>query len=697
MQKTNNSAEQSETSYLTMMRKAIVYPRKGGESRNGWKRIPAISMMSMDKADWNLYLKGVGIKKSFRPNPITFDDVSHKSMNRYIDWQLIRLKRARDKGDFTTYWKIVKYNLRYSKAFRISAFNRVFPDWWHSLNVKRVYSILRKAETIIRAYDTNLIFMRNYIPKGTTYRPLGVPSPEWRLVMHMVNNYITMWIRKDIENWNHGFMPDRGTNTCIRETVKILTEYKYVYEFDLKKFFESVVVSEVSEYLKNQGVDAQIWRWIDQINRATPIFKGERKLEETSSFKDHLEKQIEEEYIDLDDPVFEQLKYIPYEEMMKEDGYTDVRLWMKDQLGLLDAYNQKKVSKEERDKLYDVSRHLANKKVIWEPSTSNLLNLHNSLMNPSTDLGGLETPCIGLPQGLNTSPILSLVVLKKWVEKLEEKGIKVNMYADDGILYANEPFEPFSPERIPFNEEKSRWVKTPEYTKEMKFLGVIIDIEKQELRGSTRNGATLTLGTKGKDLIELIRELATAYSEEEAYSWKDDPDLILLTKSGMHGYVMSRLYQDSWKDKLFEEKEWLHDTESWLGKRQKCKGHPTRSTEAISFLHLIVSKSMNFNWKPGKRTFSTWRKNHIREVWTREEEERIRYLSEAFIPISEDIRTKREIWYVSMEGEIGKNLPPYDQGRKQRGNGITTAYWSKKFREQNSKYLRDKVQKTAVE
>jgi hypothetical protein len=26
-------------------------------------------------------------------------------------------------------------------------------------------------------------------------------------------------------------------------------------------------------------------------------------------------------------------------------------------------------------------------------------------------LGGLDTPCIGLPQGLNTSPILSLTIL----------------------------------------------------------------------------------------------------------------------------------------------------------------------------------------------------------------------------------------------------------------------------------------------
>jgi len=121
-------------------------------------------------------------------------------------------------------------------------------------------------------------------------------------------------------------MPGLGTNTCIRDTVKILNDYKYVYEFDLKQFFPSVLVSDVTAYLANQGTDNQINGWIDQINRSTPIFSSELLLEETTSFKNHIDKQIEEDYIDMEDPAFEQLKYLPYEEMMKEDGYTDVRL-----------------------------------------------------------------------------------------------------------------------------------------------------------------------------------------------------------------------------------------------------------------------------------------------------------------------------------------------------------------------------------
>jgi hypothetical protein len=47
-------------------------------------------------------------------------------------------------------------------------------------------------------------------------------------------------------------------------------------------------------------------------------------LEETSTFRYHLTK--EEEEPDLSHPAFEQLQFLPWKEMMQEDGYTDVRL-----------------------------------------------------------------------------------------------------------------------------------------------------------------------------------------------------------------------------------------------------------------------------------------------------------------------------------------------------------------------------------
>lgn len=62
----------------------------------------------------------------------------------------------------------------------------------------------------------------------------------------------------------------------------------------------------------------------------------------------------------------------------------------------------------------------------------------------------------GLPQGLNTSPILSILTLEDWVQSYRAKGVKLLMYADDGIIYSDKPFEVYPPEGIEFNDSKSR-------------------------------------------------------------------------------------------------------------------------------------------------------------------------------------------------------------------------------------------------
>jgi hypothetical protein len=78
----------------------------------------------------------------------------------------------------------------------------------------------------------------------------------------------------------------------------------------------------------------------------------------------------------------------------------------------------------------------------------------------------------GLPQGLNTSPILSILTLTTWNKELKAKGIDLLMYADDGILFSNEPFDPFPPRNQEFSIEKSRWVRKVEWLADLKFVGL---------------------------------------------------------------------------------------------------------------------------------------------------------------------------------------------------------------------------------
>jgi len=61
----------------------------------------------------------------------------------------------------------------------------------------------------------------------------------------------------------------------------------------------------------------------------------------------------------------------------------------------------------------------------------------------------------GLPQGAAPSTTLSLLALVPWAEQLKAKNIGLLMYADDGFLFSDEPFEPFEPVGLEFAPNKS--------------------------------------------------------------------------------------------------------------------------------------------------------------------------------------------------------------------------------------------------
>lgn len=62
--------------------------------------------------------------------------------------------------------------------------------------------------------DTRLIYHRVYIPKGDTYRPLGVPNLEWRIYLGMYANILRFFLRDKIPKSQHGYMTGRGVITA---------------------------------------------------------------------------------------------------------------------------------------------------------------------------------------------------------------------------------------------------------------------------------------------------------------------------------------------------------------------------------------------------------------------------------------------------------------------------------------------------
>lgn len=111
---------------------------------------------------------------------------------------------------------------------------------------------------------------------------------------------------------------------------------------------------------------------------------------------------------------------------------------------------------------------------------------------------------VGLPQGVPTSPLLTILVLREFVDQCEES----KFYADDGIYMSNEPIKlkEFPDHGIVLNEKKSGYVVyNGRIIKELKFLGLTYNLETGVIRGSTRKGSTVELSS---EIVWVLSEVA---------------------------------------------------------------------------------------------------------------------------------------------------------------------------------------------
>jgi hypothetical protein len=84
------------------------------------------------------------------------------------------------------------------------------------------------VDKFIKNGTHTLDYTRVYIPKGEKgYRPLRVPSPEFRLYLHLYSNFLTFFLSKDMR-YQHGFIPGLGTLLAWKD-IMISQAYKARY------------------------------------------------------------------------------------------------------------------------------------------------------------------------------------------------------------------------------------------------------------------------------------------------------------------------------------------------------------------------------------------------------------------------------------------------------------------------------------
>lgn len=446
-----------------------------------WFSLPNCKKFSITINMMDPIFRHFGIRKRMKPD-LRFEKYSNNYMNRYAEYQIKRLEKLRDNP--LKYWKLSELLMKKSSVFRILAINQSFPNWYKNLPLSRVISMNKKVSDIINKRKGNLEYKRVYIPKNETFRPLGVPTPEWRMYLHMLNNFLVFYLSPNFLNSQHGFIPGKGTLSAWKDLFQNeILESKYIYEFDLKNCFGEIRSDKVHDELLRLGLPKKLCDQILKINTSLPKLPAEEKLDESL---------IQEKKDFLNFP----------SELIKGSNFV----WKSINGGTPRLVKGNQSSTED----FVVNSWALSKKIYQ-----------------------------GLPQGSAISPTLTILMLNKFLR--QNKSLS---YADDGLFYSEEEFKVLQQKSrgIILNEKKSGWVKFDgEWIKPLKFLGLVYDGE--NLQSQTRSGKSLMVSEDMTALGSLIENLESQGAEVSCWSIKKRATNVLNTRIG--GFIQSRLYNGS--------------------------------------------------------------------------------------------------------------------------------------------------------
>lgn len=167
----------------------------------------SIRIRMLDKF-WNL----LGIRKRLKPI-IKIYPYKNRQMNRYLIHQLRRMHYKERK----VFWRMADHLIKKSDVFLCIAINHVIPKWSRNLNVNSIIPLAKRVRRVANEQDAKLIYKRIYIEKANGgIRDLGVPSPVWRIYLHMMNQLLVLYLEKInfLKDEQPGFRPHRGTMTA---------------------------------------------------------------------------------------------------------------------------------------------------------------------------------------------------------------------------------------------------------------------------------------------------------------------------------------------------------------------------------------------------------------------------------------------------------------------------------------------------
>lgn len=508
--------------------------------------LPDVSSVRMSVKPWSILFALFGIQK--REDNATMFYIRYKNgkLNRYLLWTIRRLRKH---IGTKAYWGIAGHVLRRSNVFFLVALKHVRPRWHRDMPFWAVLKLHKDYRKLAITKNTNLDFRRVYIEKlNKTMRGLGVPTLVWRLYLHQLNQLLVLAFDGKIDMSQHGFRPMQGTLTAWLDLLKNMNNYDNIYEFDYKGFFPSLEITCISDVLREYKVPEEWVYLIENINKSNPQLTKEDKADE---FK---------------------VRQFEYISMCLETGNSPQGIyWEPIRQTIVDAFGTDDPFKSElllECLLEGVGEYWELDDIKYNRNAVLLkyVEVQWALLS-SFGMGSFYTMLCGVPQGAPTSPFLSILALDRVIR--DDGFVKDVRYADDGVRMTNgKPIEPKETElmekfNIKYAKEKCGWVKKEgKWLKNLKFLGLIYNAEKDELVSDTAKGKSLVHDKQ--DLLDLMYKKKGFKSRDEYPenfgSWES------FIKGDLSGFILSRLYNGSWNLEDYTQSfKMKHLRNSWVG------------------------------------------------------------------------------------------------------------------------------------
>jgi hypothetical protein len=451
-----------------------------------------------------------------------------KAPNVYLDHMYNRLRKAAQENDYKKFDGIATTLISRSASFRLVAYSKVDPTWF-TRTPSFFMKSWKKLTALCNNLSTDLKYSRFWIDKANgRKRPLGVPTLEWRAYMYMYTVILNIAAEEEgiLQDFQHGGRPKKGLKTAWLDIIERVLNKPYIYEFDIKGFFDNIDQTSIRDALLITGFPQGLTYKIMEM-----LLKGPDSY--------HMSPKPNKP--------FEMKQTMKLMQSSMKQAAVLASFMGNDLATITEPMTGKKLINES----YEISSDPSAQQYDIEQN----LNIRGS----------------GVPQGASFSPHLACLGTHLWIPERTQLNNLI-MYMDDGLLFGDTLEEVTQAKEdleiglqamgVQLSEAKSKWIKSPEHNENLKFLGLEYNFETKRIRAATRNGSTTEFPSIDFEKVMKLFPLARFKTSKE--SENDKARLINMTlenkyleigsKYGLLGCFISHA-QSPWTDPMYRKLE----------------------------------------------------------------------------------------------------------------------------------------------